>query len=133
MPDQPNETHSPGPLEYTPGCLSIVDAKGNYIATIGASQDDAVYAMQAMDARLLCAAYNSYDKHFGPSAVSAAEGDKLGDLMKVAEMTDELQRRMTEFPDRDSLAAAVELIAGLARKALSTTHAATRQEQPDER
>ena len=37
------------------------------------------------NARLLAAAFNSYDKHCGPRAVECAEGDLLGELLNVLE------------------------------------------------
>lgn len=35
------------------------------------------------NARLLCASYNSYDKHCGPRAIECAENDLLGDLLEA--------------------------------------------------
>lgn len=35
------------------------------------------------NARLIVAACNSYDRHFGPRAVEAAEGDLLGNALEV--------------------------------------------------
>ena len=59
---------------------------------------------QAVVGRLLAAAYNSYDKNFGPRAVEAAEGDELGRLIKenrilllAAEPEDELQNKIDEM------------------------------------
>lgn len=44
------------------------------------------------NARLIAAACNSYDKHFGPNAVEAAESDLLGEMREV----------LGEFDDRKS-------------------------------
>jgi len=44
-------------------------------------------AIQETDARLLAAAYTSYDKHCGERAVECAEGDLLGELLHACEET----------------------------------------------
>lgn len=41
------------------------------------------------NARLLTAAFNSYDKHFGPRAVEAAEADLLGEALELLRAIDE--------------------------------------------
>lgn len=49
------------------------------------------------NARLLAAAYTSYDKHFGPGAVEAAEADLLGEALQIIrDMTGNSERRQEE-------------------------------------
>ena len=52
--------------------LYLVNANGKCPALTGCGPTSEA------NARLIVAACNSYDRHFGPSAVSAAEGDLLG-------------------------------------------------------
>lgn len=85
------ETHEPGPLtwktfgkvglfsESTKGIVLVSDGR---ILTPNADTS-ALREVRADDpsARLLAAAYTSYDRHFGAGAVEAAEADQLGEAL----------------------------------------------------
>lgn len=78
-------THTPGPLHLN----------GNIAWSDSAKERGGVYECRLLcgtyvpadqntiNSRLLAAAYNSYDKHFGPLAVEAAESDLLGEALEV--------------------------------------------------
>lgn len=79
--------HSPGPLSMTSGNLIRVMQKGAGVSVAGvhrigrARGSPEADAKAIANARLLAAAYTSYDKHCGPRAVECAEGDLLGELI----------------------------------------------------
>lgn len=93
---QTQTTHTRGPVEIETvktqighahkisgcnACLYVDNRDKNSI------DQKTVTALQ--NARLLTAAYNSYDKHFGPRAVEAAEADLLGEALELLRAIDE--------------------------------------------
>src|SRR5690554_790156 len=85
--------HTPGPWEAIPAkneygehTISI-RGDGQFIATMDTvSVDGGEYSLPpeaAANARLIAAACNSYNKHFGPRAVEAAEADVLGKALEA--------------------------------------------------
>lgn len=75
-----NAQHTPGPWTIdkygqveAPDGRSIAINGVSSVCSPGPAQDVA-----KANARLMAAAYNSYDKHFGPNAIAAAEADLLG-------------------------------------------------------
>ena len=80
--------HTPGPLEYNADELAIMApvVPGDW----GHGRFKIVLLKETMfginpteDARLLAAAYTSYDKHCGVNAVECAEGDLLGEALEA--------------------------------------------------
>lgn len=88
MTEQPRHTPGPAWTEH-----SHTDANGNgyYSVLCGdkseyAEAGDVVILADKIpkeNARLLTAAYTSYDKHCGPRAVECAEGDLLGEALEL--------------------------------------------------
>lgn len=68
--------HTPGPV-YSTGA-TIETKKGEMLAIV-----QSLGGNYEGNARLLAAAYTSYDKHCGPRAVECAEGDLLGELLAI--------------------------------------------------
>lgn len=80
--------HTPGPLQAN--CFLITAKNGREVThtgllgrrrsshpgECGAKEDEG-------NARLIAAAYTSYDKHFGQSATEAAESDLLGGALEL--------------------------------------------------
>ncbi len=84
-PEQPIAWQTPGPLRYLPGMLV---GETNVVANAGC--EFTIIAKQSVrdeerhvNARLLAAAYTTYDKHCGSRALDCAEGDLLGKLLKA--------------------------------------------------
>jgi hypothetical protein len=83
--------HTPGPLTYNEwACYPRKNEDGNRywgIAPVtfarGAEYLEASGWMLEGNARLLAAAYTSYDKHCGPNAIACAEGDLLGEALEL--------------------------------------------------
>lgn len=88
-----NAQHTQGPLvceEWE--CNPRLDGNGNRYWGIkpakfhcGAQYLEASGWMLDGNARLLAAAYTSYDKHCGPNAIAAAEADLLGEALEALE------------------------------------------------
>lgn len=68
------QTHTPGPLA-THDCQT---GKHSIYA-----HGPLCYVEKEANARLLAAAYTSYDKHFGPRAIECAEADLLGKALSL--------------------------------------------------
>ena len=110
------DTHTPGPL--------VVDAQGGLPIYINAGADelarpvaevnsledgidnDARRVEQAANARLLTAAFNSYDRHCGSRAVKCAERDLLGELLEAHKRIASIERADGEY-DRHDMAGAI--------------------------
>ena len=86
-----NATHTPGPLHKV---RFLRDHNGVALTGFQVSASDGTIIAEAYprpwpvavnedNARLLAAAYTSYDKHCGPRAIEAAEGDLLGEALEV--------------------------------------------------
>lgn len=149
MPDQPNETHTPGEIAYCGPYEEGAYLDGGCLITTAYNTHEpepeiGIYdtreplhtrsrGFSESDARHIVNCWNSYDKHFGPSAVSAAEGDKLGDLMRLAEFVAKHAPKAILATPTGDVCDTLTDFAILANKAISTPHAATRQEQTDER
>ena len=88
--EQTTATHSPGPLEAQ---LEVNRPLLDGFAIIRAGEERVAHTTSNRDnpdewtanARLLAAAYNSYDKHCGPRAVECAEADLLGEALAACE------------------------------------------------
>jgi hypothetical protein len=80
-----NAQHTGGPLVTTKidcesGWVDILATDGRHDdLPVGSTRHGAAEA----NARLLVAAFNSYDKHFGPNAIAAAEADLLGEALEL--------------------------------------------------
>lgn len=80
-------TDDPDKLDFHGRCWmpggGLVNERGDYAVYGGYRNDGEADAVAADEptGRLLAAAYNSYDKHFGPRAVEAAEADALGEAL----------------------------------------------------
>jgi len=73
--------HTPGPLTPHDGSSRIVDGQ---LQLMACAEWAYVSVEQAqINARLLAAAWTSYDKHCGPRAVECAEGDLLGEALEA--------------------------------------------------
>lgn len=80
--------HTSGPLKVStdpelPGAV-VVDSKGRMVCDANIFGPN--LPLQEVDmgrARLLAAAYTSYDRHCGVNAVDCAEADLLGELLAV--------------------------------------------------
>ncbi len=76
--------HTSGPLESRVDFAAI--GKGNQtIARVYFGEGRSTHECEDTN-RLLTAAYNSYDKHCGPRAVECAEGNLLGELLRVCRL-----------------------------------------------
>lgn len=93
---------------HTPGPLSLRD--DGYCDRLVAGDDRATIAtgiVNRRNARLLAASYTSYDKHFGPNAIAAAEDDLLGEALEAVkaaalwfdEYAEEHYRKALNTPD----------------------------------
>lgn len=80
-------THTPGPTRVFGAVMVIAPDVGEAICNILDGRDTRAKPVWidskrweecTLNARLISASYNSYDKHFGRNAVEAAEGDYLG-------------------------------------------------------
>lgn len=82
-----NAQHTRGPLVTTKidcesGWVDILATDGRHDdLPVGSTRHGAAEA----NARLLVAAFNSYDKHFGPNAIAAAEADLLGKALALVD------------------------------------------------
>lgn len=61
-----------------------------YSGTVGSQRTPEDRMVES--ARLASAAYTSYDKHFGPRAVEAAEADLLGEALAIVEAFEDVYR-----------------------------------------
>lgn len=78
MTDNVTQTHTPGPIGAS--------HTGDPSYQLETSDSECIVAEaidNGADARLLAAAYTSYDKHCGPRAIEAAEDDLLGQALDV--------------------------------------------------
>ena len=77
--------HTPGPLRLLGDqlCVPYTFNQPGYDATLTVHQAVAEVITTREDARLLGAAYNSYDEHCGEHAVECAENDLLGKLLET--------------------------------------------------
>ncbi|API60549.1 hypothetical protein BSL82_15700 [Tardibacter chloracetimidivorans] len=77
-----NAQHTPGPLGVTDEG-DISSPKGRIAICNTLMVADCPQEEWEGNARLLAAAYTSYDKHFGPNAIAAAEADLLGEALEA--------------------------------------------------
>lgn len=105
-------THTPGgwhcekqhpDAEFTgigePVCVVGGEATGENVEfIIGRGCDFGPHGREQTEqnARLITAAVNSYDHHFGPNAVDAAEGDLLGELIEACQKVLDLNDKPPE-------------------------------------
>lgn len=103
--------HTPGPLKvgncdlYVEGDASS-DHDDIVIAALGQAGSFRSHEYSVIkghkpegkaNARLLAAAYTSYDKHCGPRAIECAEGDLLGEALEACRKAEALIKDMSRF------------------------------------
>jgi len=88
MTDNVTQTHTPGPLIWQEGschinnplAFAIIDTAGEPVGIAAIAKP---HHERTQNARLLAAAYTSYDKHCGADAIKCAEGDLLGQALEL--------------------------------------------------
>jgi hypothetical protein len=95
-------THTPGKWthsklrNFTGTLISFIEVNGRQVAQSRHDPDD---PHAEGDARLIAAACTEFDKVFGPNAVAAAEGGKLGEAVELLRSARDKLKHLQDHPE----------------------------------